>query len=106
MVIALKEMVHTDTLLASSGREALTLLKRQPTDLIIAAWSLPEMNGLELLKACKQDPGLKNIPFVLMGGRREQTLTALEAGADAYLVKPFTPAELEEVLSKVRPAGR
>ena len=105
MGIVLKGMCHADTMLASNGREALTLLKRRPADLIISAWSMPEMDGLELLNACKEDPALKDIPFALMGDRHKQTITALEAGADAYLVKPFSPEELQEVLRKVTPPG-
>jgi len=106
MGLVLKGMHHTDIMLAGNGREALTLLKKRSTDLIISAWSMPEMGGLELLKACKRDPALKNIPFVLMGSEHQQTITALEAGADAYLAKPFSPEELQEVLRRVRPSGQ
>ncbi len=56
------------------------------------------MNGLELPKACKQDPRLKCITFVMMSTRPEHGVQAIEAGADIYLAKPFTPEELQEVL--------
>ncbi len=97
----LKEMGLTDNLWATNGREALTLLKRKPTDLIISGWSMPEMDGLELLNTCKEDPGLKKIPFIIIGSREELRAKALEAGADAYIVKPFSLDELQEALRKM-----
>jgi len=97
----LKEMGLTDNIWVTNGREALTLLRRKPTDLIVSGWSMPEMDGFELLNACKEDPGLKKIPFIIMGSGEELRAKALEAGADAYIVKPFSPDELQEVLKKI-----
>jgi len=102
----LREMGHTEIAWATNGRDALMLLKERSTDLIISAWSMPEMDGLSLLKACKQDPGLKHIRFILLGDIYEQTTTAMKAGADAYLVRPFFPEELQEVLRKVASSGQ
>ena len=98
-------MGHRETSWATNGREALTLLKGIPADLIISASSMPEMDGMELLMACKEDPGLKHTPFVMVGDVHEQGTPAMKAGADAYLVKPFAPEELQEILSKVKPPG-
>ena len=106
MGIVLKGMHDADIMPAGNGREAPTLLKKRPADLIISAWSMPEMGGLALLKACKRGPALRDIPFVLMGSEHQQTITALEAGADAYLGKPFSPEELQEVLRRVMPSGQ
>lgn len=100
--IELRAMVDAETSWATNGREALALLKKNPTDLIISSWSLSDMDG-GLLKACKQDPGLKRIPFVMTSTLPEHGVQAMEAGADIYLAKPFTPEELQEVLGKVRP---
>jgi CheY-like chemotaxis protein len=97
----LNEMGLTDNVWATNGREALTLLKRKPTDLIISGWSMPEMDSLDLLNACKEDPGLKKIPFIIMGSGEELRAKALEAGADAYIVKPFFSDDLQEVLEKL-----
>ena len=102
----LRAMGHTEIIWATNGREALALLKEEATDLIISAWSMPEMDGPALLTACKQDPGLKHIPFILLGDMYEQTATAMKAGADAYLVRPFFPEELQEVLRKVASSGQ
>jgi CheY-like chemotaxis protein len=97
----LKGMGHTDTVWATTEREARTLLKRRSTDLIISAWLTPGKDGLELLMSCKRDPALKKIRFVLMGDMHDQATPAMKAGADAFLVKPFSDDELQEILRKM-----
>jgi CheY-like chemotaxis protein len=78
-------------------------LKCESADLIISDWSMPVMDGLELLKACKGDAALKHIPFIMSSGQGEKAdiLRAIEAGVDAYIVKPFLPNELQDVLDKI-----
>ena len=99
-------MGFTSTIQAADGRDALRLLtrKRECPDLIICEWSLPRMDGLELLRACRQDPALKEIPFVIMiseGEIEPKILEATEAGAAAYLVKPFSPDDLQAALERI-----
>ena len=101
----LKGMGLTDTIWARTEREARSLLTRNSADLIISAWLTPGMDGLELLMACKRDPVLKDIPFVMIGDMHDQMTTALKAGADAYLVKPFSDDELQRVLRKIASLG-
>lgn len=99
----LREMVAVDTVEASNGKEALALLKCESADLIISDWSMPVMDGLEFLKACKGDAALKHIPFIMSSGQGEKAdiLRAIEAGVDAYIVKPFLPNELQDVVDKI-----
>ncbi len=102
--ILLKEAGFDQTIYARNGSEAFALLKNESADLIISDWSLTEMDGLALLRACKEDPVLRNIPFVMSSARAERSemLRALEAGADACVVKPFLFSELQNILKKVR----
>ena len=104
MNILFKDAGFEQTIQATNGKEALDLLKSESADLIISDWSMPEMDGLELLKACKKDPLIKNIPFVISSARceRSEMQEAIEAGADAYVVKPFRFRELDDTLQKVR----
>ena len=102
----LRTMGYTEITWATNGRDALARLKEETTDLIITAWSMPEMDGPALLKACKQDPELRHIPFIMMSTRPEHGLQALDAGADAYLIKPFSPDELQEALKRVVSSGQ
>jgi two-component system, chemotaxis family, chemotaxis protein CheY len=101
MGMLLKGMGLTETVWATTDGEARTLLKQKSTGLIISAWLTPGRDGLELLMSCKQDPSLRSIPFVLMGDMHDQATAAMKAGADAYLVKPFSDDELQEILRKM-----
>ena len=90
----------------AGGREALGILKKREMrpGLIICEWSMPEMDGLELLRAYKQDGALRDIPFIMIdgqGGLEVRMLEASEAGADAYLKKPFFPEELEATVTRI-----
>ena len=102
--LLLKEMVAVDTVEASNVKEALALLKCESADLIISDWSMPVMDGLELLKVCKGDAAPKHIPFIMSSGQGEEKadiLRAIEAGVNAYIVKPFLPNELQDGLDKI-----
>ena len=101
--ILLKDVGFDETIQATNGREALAFLKNESADLIISDWSMPKMDGLELVRVCKADPVLKNIPFVMSSGNgeRSEMLQAVEAGVDAYVVKPFLFNELQDILEKV-----
>ena len=84
---------------AVNGREALEILKSRDVDLVITDIQMPEMDGLELTREIRKDPGLKEKPIIIVTsrGREEEMREGLDAGADAYLVKgKFTPDELKE----------
>jgi DNA-binding response OmpR family regulator len=91
--------------LGDEREEALILLKERSADLIIFRLVHARDGRSFLLKACKQNP-VKQIPFVMMSTRPEHGVQALEAGAHAYLLKPFSPDELEDVLRRVASSGR
>ena len=97
-----EEMGLKDTRWVTNGSEALTLLKRRPIDLIICGVSMPEMDALELLEACQEDPQLTEIPFIIMGSGTLLRARALEVGMDVYIVNPVFPDELQEALKKIR----
>ena len=62
---------------------------------------MPETDALELLKACKKDPRLTKIPFIIMGSGKLLRAKALEAGMNAYIVTPVSPDEPQEALKKI-----
>jgi YesN/AraC family two-component response regulator len=76
---------------AGNGCAALDLLKNVTPDLIICDVMMPDMNGLELCKVIKTTPKTCHIPFVILSakGTTEQKAEGYEAGADAYIPKPF-----------------
>lgn len=94
-----------DVLEASNGREALELIDVEKTavTLVLADWNMPEINGLELLKQLRQRPELASLVVVMVTTETEldQMSAALEAGANEYIMKPFTKDILVEKLELV-----
>ena len=83
---------------AIDGREALQLARMCPPDAIVLDLSMPGMSGWQALKELRADPQLSQIPVVVLTAYATKE-EALQAGADAFLAKPCTPATL---LAKVR----
>jgi two-component system chemotaxis response regulator CheY len=88
---------------AENGQMALEDLKRQKADLVVSDWSMPKMNGIELLRAIRQDEVLKDTPVLMVAAesRKEDIMEAVQAGVNNYIVKPFNAKTLEEKLSKI-----
>jgi CheY-like chemotaxis protein len=95
--------VHT----ASNGREAIKLVEKVMPDLIILDVMMPEMDGLEACKSLKREKATSSIPVILLTAKGQITdiEKGFKSGADAYVVKPFSPARLlekvEEIFEKV-----
>jgi EAL domain-containing protein (putative c-di-GMP-specific phosphodiesterase class I) len=85
---------------ATDGREAAAATKRRSFDAIVSDIAMPEMNGLELLRAVREHD--LDVPFVLMTGGPavDSAVRAVEYGALRYLIKPIDPVELEEVVAR------
>ena len=90
---------------AANGKEALEVMKaeKNTVTLVLADWNMPEINGLELLKRLRQDPDLASLVVVMVTTETEldQMAAALEAGANEYVMKPFTKDILVEKLQMV-----
>jgi two-component system chemotaxis response regulator CheY len=90
---------------AGNGIDALAALSAgPPTDLVMADWNMPVMDGLELLRTIRATPAFSEVPVVMVTTEAEvdQMTTALEAGATEYIMKPFTA---EILAGKLRMAG-
>ena len=89
---------------ATDGQEGLIKLNEHPdTDLILLDVNMPNMSGLEFLKRVRDEPAFDNIAVVLQSTEDQQSDIdrALQAGANGYLTKPFTPPQLYEILDKL-----
>jgi PAS domain S-box-containing protein len=99
----LEKMKHT-VIEAGNGIEALALARQEKPELIISDALMPEMDGFELLRACKEDEVLWGIPFIFYSAtyteEREKQLAA-ELGAEAFLVKPMEPEAFIAALGKI-----
>ena len=87
---------------AANGREALAVIEAEKgaLSLVLADWNMPEVNGLELLKQLRQKPELASLVVVMVTTETEldQMAAALDAGANEYVMKPFTKNILVEKL--------
>jgi two-component system, chemotaxis family, chemotaxis protein CheY len=99
----LKSIGFSNFIEAEDGILALKTLEKEKIDLIISDWIMPNMNGLEFLKAVKKDDRFKGIPFIMVTaeGQKGNVLEAINAGVSNYIVKPFTPETLQSKLKKV-----
>lgn len=80
----------------ANGAEALEAAKREPPDLILSDVMMPQLDGFGLLAAVRAEPGLQETPVLLLSARagEESRIEGLDAGADDYVVKPFSAREL------------
>src|SRR5262249_22297608 len=90
----LSDRWHVET--AGNGREALAAARDRRPDLVLSDVMMPDMDGFALIEAMRGDDALRAIPIVLLSARagEEARLEGLAAGADDYLVKPFTARDL------------
>lgn len=88
---------------AGDGQEALDKLKGFPADLVITDLNMPRMNGIELTRELRSSPAYKFVPIVFLTteSQLQKKQAAKEAGATAWIVKPFKPEQLLQVVRKV-----
>src|SRR5947209_7548929 len=86
---------------AASAEEAVASIREQRPDAIVLDVGLPDMDGLELCRSLKRAPLTRAIPVVLLTGHTDASTDSTEAGADAFLLKPFSPLELLGVVERV-----
>ena len=104
------EAADLKTIVATDGASALLLLEEEHPDLVVLDWMLPELSGIEVCRQIRQKPEHKSLPVIMLTARGEEAdkVRGLETGADDYLVKPFSPAELvariRALLRRSRPA--
>jgi CheY-like chemotaxis protein len=93
---------------ASDGRQALDRLQEHADiDLVLLDINMPNMNGLEFLAQLRSDGSRSELPVIIISteGREEDTARGLEAGATAYIKKPFHSEEIIEVISRLDAKG-
>lgn len=99
----LKELGFTNVDEAEDGVVALQKLKSGGFEFVVSDWNMPNMTGIELLRAIRADATLKTLPVIMVTAeaKKENIIEAAQAGANGYVVKPFTAATLEEKLNKI-----
>lgn len=85
-----------ETISADDGEKALKMLKENKPDLVILDWMLPSVSGLEICRNIRRDKNIKNIPIIMLTAKitEDDKILGLDSGADDYITKPFSTAEL------------
>ena len=100
--IALREAGH-EVVEADNGKNALSKMQGKRFNLVISDVNMPEMNGIELVKAIKQDPNNKFTPIMMLTteSQAQKKEEGKQAGAKAWLVKPFNKDILLNAVSRL-----
>ena len=86
---------------ACNGAEALAFLRKEPCDVVLCDWNMPEMSGIELLGAVKTEQIRVQFGFITSEGTPAMRLQAAEAGATFLIAKPFTVETFEHTLRDI-----
>lgn len=96
--------------LAATGEDAMLGLSEDPPDLVLLDWMLPHVSGIEICRRIRRMPETADLPVIMLTARGEETdrIRGLDVGADDYVTKPFSPAELiariRALLRRARPS--
>ncbi|EMJ9776951.1 MULTISPECIES: chemotaxis response regulator CheY [Morganella] len=99
----LKDLGFNNVEEAEDGQDALEKLRESTFNFVISDWNMPNVDGLQLLTEIRKDPALAALPVLMVTAeaKKENIIAAAQAGANGYVVKPFTAAILEEKLNKI-----
>lgn len=88
---------------ADDGHKALEKLRSGEFKLIVSDWNMPNMMGIELLRAVRTDDRLKSIPFLMVTAeaQKENIIEAAKAGVSSYIIKPFTADAMQQKLEGI-----
>ncbi len=88
---------------AEDGTQALAKLKAGGYGFIVSDWNMPNMDGMDLFLKVRQDPSAKDIPFLMVTAEAEKdkVITAIQAGVNSYIVKPFTAEVFKEKMDRI-----
>lgn len=99
----LKQLGYENIDEAEDGAQAYSKLQAGNYDFVVSDWNMPNMDGLELLKKIRSDERLKAMPVLMVTAEAEKdkVITAIQAGVNNYVVKPFTAEVLKEKMDRV-----
>jgi CheY-like chemotaxis protein len=97
------EMEGYDVVSATNGEEALQHVRGDSPDVVVCDVMMPGIDGLEVVRRLRADPDTVTLPLVVVSAKaqRGDIREGLNLGADAYVTKPFDPAELLEIVAEL-----
>ena len=97
----LLKYANFEVTIAASGAEGLKLARSLTPDIVVLDVDLPEMNGLEICRHLKADPGTASLPVIFFSGQSHAAQQALDLGAEAFLFKPKDIGQIPDRLRKI-----
>ena len=99
----LEKMGYTDVTEAQDGAEAVKQVASGRFQLVLMDWNMPNMTGIDALRAIKADPAHKALPVIMVTSESEKSriMEAIQSGAASYVVKPFQADTLQEKINAV-----
>lgn len=103
IINTLNKLGYTECREAGNGKEGLDALTASPVDIVITDWNMPEMSGVEFVRAVRANDATKAVPVLMVttNAAEGDIVEALKAGVNNYVVKPFTPATIKEKIEAV-----
>ena len=107
LVNTVQKAGFSDVQEAEDGKDALAKLMAGDFDLLMTDWNMPNMDGLELTTAVREDPKLKDIPILMVTTRnmKEDIVGAIKLGVNGYIVKPFDAKTLSVKIGEIMDSG-
>jgi len=106
IINTLNKLGHKECHEAANGREAVDRLADTPVDMVITDWNMPEMSGVEFIRAVRSNQATRTLPVLMVttNAAEDDIVEALQAGANNYVVKPFTPDTIrDKILAALQP---
>jgi len=99
----LKQLGYEKILEAEDGTKALQIMETEKVDFVITDWNMPQMSGLDLLKAIRASEDKKDIPVLMVTAEamQENIMKAAQAGVNNYIIKPFDAKTLSDKIAKI-----
>lgn len=99
----LKELGFNNVDEAEDGQEGLAKVNAGGFEFVVSDWNMPNLNGLDMLKQIRANEATQALPVLMVTAeaKKDNIVAAAQAGANGYIVKPFTAATLEEKLNKI-----
>ncbi len=100
----LKQLGYINITEAEDGQIAINTLKGNPSiEFVVSDWNMPNMTGIELLKAVRADPKLKHLPFLMVTAEadKDNIVEAVKSGVSNYIVKPFNATTMKEKIDRI-----
>lgn len=104
----LRQLGFRNVFTAPDGIVAYRMLKTGDFDFVISDWNMPKMTGIQLLKAIRKDEDIMSLPMLIVTSENKKgdIMEAAKSGVNSFIVKPFSPAELEKKIKIIFPEWR